>query len=201
MSTILLSGGGYISSHTASLLLQEEQDIVIIDNFSNSTMESINILKKQGDLTFYETDILDYNSLEKIFQNHSFSTVIHFAAFKSVEESVNDPLKYYENNLCSLINILKLMEKYNVKNLIFSSSATVYGVPESLPLIENSSLNTLNPYGRTKLFAEEICKDCAKTGKIKVICLRYFNHVGQIIPENSKHKTTLFSFIIPVLKG
>lgn len=199
--SILLSGGGYISSHVSNLLLEEKRDIVIIDNFSNSTIEFVDILRSKGNLTFYEIDILDFNSMEKVFQNHVFHTVIHFAAFKSVEESNNNPLKYYENNIITLINVLKLMEKYSVKNFIFSSSATVYGIPESLPLTENSKLNTLNPYGRTKLFGEEICKDLAKTGKIKTICLRYFNPVGFVIPENSKHKTNLFPYIVSVIKG
>lgn len=97
--SILLSGGGYISSHVSNLLLQEKRDIVIIDNFSNSSIEFVNILKSRGNFSFYEIDILNYNSMEKVFQNHVFDTVIHFAAFKSVEESNNDPLKYYENNI------------------------------------------------------------------------------------------------------
>ena len=200
MSIFITGAAGYIGSHMINGLLEEncENEIVGVDNFSNSSVESIDYLRKKGNFIFHEENLLNYNAIEKIFANHKFSTVIHFAAFKAVDESVKEPLKYYENNLMSLINILKIMQKHKVKNFIFSSSATVFGNPDSLPLTEKSTIKIpLNPYGKTKLFGEEICKDCKN---INTICLRYFNPVGYILRENSKHKTNLFPYIISVLK-
>ena len=182
MSTILVTGGcGYIGSHTTLELLNKGYDVVVVDNFSNSSYESLRrvqqITGKQ--VTFYEADIRDEAGMEKIFQTHKFDAVIHFAAFKAVGESNQVPLKYYENNISGTVTLLKVMNKYGVKKIIFSSSATVYGEPERLPLDENCRLSTTNPYGATKLMMEMIMQDLYKSDKAwNIILLRYFNPVG-----------------------
>ena len=203
---ILLTGGcGYIGSHTALEIMKDdtmkEYDLIIVDNLSNSDENVLNKLKLfSNNLYYYNYDITQ--NIDKLFIYHDIEYVIHFAAYKSVGESVEDPLKYYYNNISGLINLLQTMKKYNVTNIIFSSSATVYGYPESLPLTEESKVNTLNPYGRTKLFAEEILRDLEKD--MKIICLRYFNPVGTngIIRENPKGiPSNLFPYIIDVING
>lgn len=197
MKKILLTGGfGFIGSNTAIELLKE-YEVIIVDNFSNSQRDVSDKLKCQ----FYDLDIT--KNIDEIFEKHNIYSVIHFAAYKSVNESVEDPLKYYYNNIYGLINLLQTMKKYNVKNIIFSSSATVYGNPETLPLTENSKINTLNPYGRTKLFGEEILKDMKD---MKSICLRYFNPVGAskngLFKENPKGiPNNLFPYIVQVIEG
>ena len=182
MATILVTGGcGYIGSHTVLELLNKGYDVVVVDNFSNSSFESIRRVQKitGREVTFYEADIRDVEAMEKVFQSHTFDAVIHFAAFKAVGESCKLPLKYYENNISGTVSLLKIMEKYNVKKIIFSSSATVYGDPQYLPLDENSPLSTTNPYGSTKLMMEMIMQDLYKADKEwNIILLRYFNPVG-----------------------
>ena len=182
MATILVTGGcGYIGSHTVLELLNKDYDVVVVDNFSNSSFESLRRVQKITGkaVTFYEADIRDVAAMENIFAKHSFDAVIHFAAFKAVGESVRLPLKYYENNISGTVSLLQIMEKYNVKKIIFSSSATVYGNPERLPLDENCRLSTTNPYGSTKLMMEMIMQDLYKADKNwNIILLRYFNPVG-----------------------
>ena len=203
--SILLPGScGYIGSHTALEIIEEypDHDLIIIDDLSNSNDDVIDKLKLfTNNLVYYNLDVK--NNIDKVFEYHNIETVIHFAAYKAVGESIENPLKYYSNNIGGLINLLQTMKKYNVKNLIFSSSATVYGEPESLPLTEKSKTSTLNPYGRTKLFAEEILKDMRD---MKIICLRYFNPVGAsrsgIIGENPKGvPNNLFPYIMNVISG
>lgn len=201
---LLTGAAGYIGSHVCYELIRKFaniKDLVIVDNFSNSDRSNIEKLEKKTDINFYDVNICDIENLENIFRNYEFTTVIHFAAYKSVEESVKYPLKYYENNIVGLLNILKCMSKYNVKNLIFSSSATVYGNPKKseLPLTE-LSLTTMpiNPYGKTKLFCEEICKDFKN---INTVSLRYFNPVGNILSDTSKNVFNLFPLILQVIKG
>ena len=165
MATILVTGGcGYIGSHTVLELLNKNYDVVVVDNFSNSSFESLRRVQKitGKEVTFYEADIRDVEMMEKIFSTHTFDAVIHFAAFKAVGESCKLPLKYYENNISGTVSLLQIMEKYNVKKIIFSSSATVYGDPERLPLDENCRLSTTNPYGSTKLMMEMIMQDLYK---------------------------------------
>ena len=165
MATILVTGGcGYIGSHTVLELLNKNYDVVVVDNFSNSSPESLRRVQQitGKTVTFYEADIRDAEAMEKIFSAHKFDAVIHFAAFKAVGESCKLPLKYYENNISGTVSLLQIMEKYNVKKVVFSSSATVYGDPERLPLDETCRLSTTNPYGSTKLMMEMIMQDLYK---------------------------------------
>ncbi|MBQ5930198.1 MAG: UDP-glucose 4-epimerase GalE [Clostridia bacterium] len=179
---ILVTGGcGYIGSHTTLELLNKGYEVVVVDNFSNSSFESLRrvqeITSKQ--VTFYEADIRDSAKMDEIFSAHQIQAVIHFAAFKAVGESCRLPLKYYENNISGTVALLQVMEKHNVKKIIFSSSATVYGDPERLPLDETCRLSTTNPYGSTKLMMEMIMQDLHKADKEwNIILLRYFNPVG-----------------------
>ena len=180
--TILVTGGaGYIGSHTVLELLNENYKVIILDNLSNSSKESLNRVKEitGKDLTFYKADLLNYDALENIFNRHTFDTVIHFAGLKAVGESVEIPIDYYENNITGTLNLIKVMIKYSIKNIVFSSSATVYGEPDSVPITETFPLSATNPYGRTKLFIEEILKDLYISDKSwNIALLRYFNPVG-----------------------
>ena len=182
MATILVTGGcGYIGSHTVLELLNKDYQVVVVDNFSNSSFEAIKRVQEitGKSVTFYEADIRDEEKMSEIFSAHSIDAVIHFAAFKAVGESCKMPLKYYENNISGTVALLKVMEKHNVKKIIFSSSATVYGDPERLPLDETCRLSTTNPYGSTKLMMENIMQDLYKADDAwNIILLRYFNPVG-----------------------
>ncbi|MBO5054137.1 MAG: UDP-glucose 4-epimerase GalE [Muribaculaceae bacterium] len=182
--TVLISGGaGYIGSHTAVELINANYDVIIIDNLSNSELSAIDGIKKitgRQDLTFIQVDTCDYEALKKVFDNYQFDSVIHFAAFKAVGESVDEPLKYYMNNLMSFMNIIDLMKKYERPNVLFSSSATVYGESDDLPVTEESPrMPATSPYGNTKQMAEDILRDCANAYKgLHGIALRYFNPIG-----------------------
>jgi UDP-glucose 4-epimerase len=182
MATILVTGGcGYIGSHTTLELLNKGYEVIVVDNFSNSSYESLRRVQEitGKEVTFYEADIRDSVKMDEIFSAHSIDAVIHFAAFKAVGESCRLPLKYYENNISGTVSLLQVMEKHNVKKIIFSSSATVYGDPERLPLDETCRLSTTNPYGSTKLMMENIMQDLYKADKEwNIILLRYFNPVG-----------------------
>jgi UDP-glucose 4-epimerase len=179
---ILVTGGaGYIGSHTSVELLEKGEEIVIIDNFCNSKPEVIEKIKEitKKDFKFYEVDLLDKPKLEKVFQENNIKEVIHFAGLKAVGESVQKPLEYYHNNITGTIILLEVMNKYNCKKIVFSSSATVYGLPKTVPIKEDFPLSTTNPYGSTKLFIEQILKDCCVADKeFAVILLRYFNPIG-----------------------
>ena len=179
---ILLTGGlGYIGSHTAVELLSRGKDIIIVDNLSNSKIETVDKIKKitGKDFKFIKADLQDFNATAKIFEQNEISAVIHFAGLKAVGESVQIPIKYYENNIMSTLNLLKCMEKHGVNNFVFSSSATVYGTNEVMPLREDFPTGATNPYGRTKLFIEEILKDCQVANpKLNIAILRYFNPIG-----------------------
>jgi UDP-glucose 4-epimerase len=180
--SILVTGGlGYIGSHTVVELIQAGYEPIIVDNLSNTEREVLyaihTITGKQVPL--YELDVTDSAALGAVFAAHDFSAVIHFAAFKAVGESVAHPLKYYRNNLDGLLTVLEQMDAHGVPRIIFSSSATVYGDPEILPLTEKSRLSVTNPYGATKLMAEMILRDWLKTGTEKSAgILRYFNPIG-----------------------
>ena len=181
MSVLVTGGAGYIGSHTVVELLNLGEDIVIVDNFVNSRPEMLDKIREISgkDFKFYEVDLLDEEKLEKVFEENNIESVIHFAGLKAVGESVQKPIEYYHNNLTSTFVLLKLMRKYNCKNIVFSSSATVYGLPKTVPIKEDFPLSTTNPYGTTKLFIEQILTDvCVANSDFSVILLRYFNPIG-----------------------
>ena len=182
MSILVTGGAGFIGSHTTVELLKAGREIVMIDNFSNSKPEVLEQIKKitGKDFKFYEIDYLDRKALEKVFEENNIEAVLNFAGYKAVGESVRKPLEYYENNISGAIVLLETMRKYNVKKFIFSSSATVYGEPERIPLTEDCKIGgTTNPYGTTKLFIEQILQDLYKSDNTwDIAILRYFNPVG-----------------------
>ena len=182
MAILLPGGAGFIGSHTAIELLNAGKDIIIVDNFSNSKPEVLESIKKitGKDFKFYEMDYLDNQKLEKVFQENKIEAVLNFAGFKAVGESVKKPIEYYKNNISGALVLLETMKKYNVKKFIFSSSATVYGDPEQIPITEDCKTGgTTNPYGTTKLFIEQILKDIYASDNSWDICiLRYFNPIG-----------------------
>ena len=181
MKVLLTGSCGYIGSHTLVELLDRGYEVVGIDNFSNSKREVIDNIKKitGKDFAFYEGDVCDKTILEKIFNENKIDIVIHFAGYKAVGESTLKPLMYYRNNIDSTLSLLEVMDEYNCHNFIFSSSATVYGKPHTLPIKENFPLSTTNPYGTTKLTIEYILKDLYKSNNDwNIVILRYFNPVG-----------------------
>ena len=182
MAILLPGGAGYIGSHTAVELLNSGREIVIIDNFSNSKPDVLDKIKTitGKDFKFYEMDYRDKDALERVFSENKIEAVINFAGYKAVGESVQKPIEYYENNIGGCLTVLDVMRKYNCKKFIFSSSATVYGDPEVIPITEDCKVGgTTNPYGTTKLFIEQILKDVYASDNTMDICiLRYFNPVG-----------------------
>lgn len=181
MKILVTGGAGYIGSHTCLELLKENYDVVVLDNFSNSCKESLNRVQNitGKTLSFYEADLLERPSIHQVFKDHAIDAVIHFAGLKAVGESVAIPLKYYNNNLTGTFNLLSVMDEFNVKNIVFSSSATVYGNPATLPITEDFPLSVTNPYGRSKLMIEEILQDLYQSDKDwSIALLRYFNPVG-----------------------
>ncbi len=210
MAILLPGGAGYIGSHTAIELLKKGYEIVIIDNFSNSNPKVLEAIKKitGKEFKFYEMNYMDREKLEKVFEENKIDAVINFAGYKAVGESVQKPIEYYTNNISGALVVLDTMRKYGCKKFIFSSSATVYGDPETIPLTEECRTGgTTNPYGTTKLFIEQILKDIYKSDNTWDICiLRYFNPVGahesgligeepQGIPNN------LMPYIVRVANG
>ena len=182
MAILVTGGAGFIGSHTAVELLNSGKDIVIVDNFSNSKPKALEAIKKitGKDFKFYEINYLDREKLEKVFEENDIEAVLNFAGYKSVGESVRKPLEYYDNNISGCLVLLETMQKYGVKKFVFSSSATVYGEPERIPLTEDCKTGgTTNPYGTSKLFIEQILKDLYASDNSWDICiLRYFNPVG-----------------------
>lgn len=210
MAILLPGGAGFIGSHTAVELLNAGKEIIIVDNFSNSKPQTLEAIKKitGKEFKFYEIDYLDRKSLEKVFKENQIEAVMNFAGFKAVGESVQKPIDYYQNNISGALVLLDTMKKYGVKKFIFSSSATVYGEPERIPLTEDCKTGgTTNPYGTTKLFIEQILKDIYVSDNTWDICiLRYFNPIGahesgligeepQGIPNN------LMPYIVRVANG
>ena len=182
MSILITGGTGYIGSHTAVELLNNNEEIIVLDNFCNSSPEVVDKIKSitKKDFKFYEADILDEEKLDEIFKNNKIESVIHFAGLKAVGESVQKPLEYYYNNISGTLNLLKVMRKYNCKNIVFSSSATVYGERETPRYIEEMGRGkTTNPYGTTKAMIEKILEDVyVSDNEWKIYILRYFNPVG-----------------------
>ena len=183
MKKILVTGGaGYIGSHTCVELLNAGYELVVLDNFSNSKPEVLEKIKKitGKDFKFYECDYTSAEALEKVFIENEIAQVINFAGFKAVGESVAKPLEYYTNNVYGALNLLQVMKKYNVKNFVFSSSATVYGSPERIPIDEECRVGgTTNPYGTSKYMIELILKDLYKSDPTwNIVILRYFNPIG-----------------------
>ncbi len=181
MAILITGGAGYIGSHTCVELLNTGYEIIVVDNFINSKPEAINKITEitGSSFKFYNIDLLDENLLDAIFLENDIEAVIHFAGLKAVGESVYLPLEYYHNNITGTLLLCKAMKKFNVKKLVFSSSATVYGVPEKFPISEESPLSALNPYGRTKLMIEEILHDLYESDNTwSISILRYFNPIG-----------------------
>jgi UDP-glucose 4-epimerase len=207
---ILITGGtGYIGSHTCVELLNCGYDIVVMDNYFNSSPEVAGKIESITGKKFpvYECDMLDYDKFEKIFEENKIDAVVHFAGFKAVGESVEKPLEYYHNNITGTLNLLRLMKKHGVHRLVFSSSATVYGMNNTAPFTEDMPLSCTNPYGYTKLMIEQILRDtCVSDKSWKVALLRYFNPIGAhpsgLIGENPNGiPNNLMPYIMKVAVG
>ncbi len=181
MKILVTGGAGYIGSHTCVLLIESGHEVVIFDNFSNASKESIRRVEKivQQQVTYVEGDIRSREDLSQAFEAHNIDAVIHFAGLKAVGESVEKPLAYYDNNVSGTVVLCEVMQRYGCKSIVFSSSATVYGDPHTTPIKEDFPLSATNPYGRSKLFIEEILRDLYLSDpEWKVVLLRYFNPVG-----------------------
>ncbi|MGF1598525.1 MAG: UDP-glucose 4-epimerase GalE [Acidimicrobiales bacterium] len=208
--TILITGGaGYIGSHTSIRLLERGFDLVLADDLSNSSevaVDRINVLGGRP-VTFARIDLTDGEAVGRLFDDHPIEAVIHFAGLKAVGESVEQPLRYYRTNLTSTLNLLDEMERHDVRDLVFSSSATVYGAPEVLPIPETAATGPTNPYGRTKLMIEDICRDVAATDpRWRISLLRYFNPIGAHpsgeLGENPRGRpNNLVPFVMQVAVG
>ena len=210
MSILVTGGAGYIGSHTVIELLNTGREVVIVDDFSNSKPEVLDSIKKitGKDFKFYEINYLDKEKLDKVFKENNIEAVLNFAGFKAVGESVQKPIEYYTNNISGALTLLEVMKENNVKKFVFSSSATVYGSPEVIPITEECKTGgTTNPYGTSKLFIEQILKDIYVSDNTwDIVILRYFNPIGahesgligeepQGIPNN------LMTYIVRVANG
>lgn len=181
MAILVTGGAGYIGSHTVVQLLENNQEVVIVDDFSNSDPVVLERIKELTgkDFTFYELNLLEKEKLQDVFEKHAIEAVIHFAGFKAVGESVAEPLMYYHNNITGTLVLLEVMKEFDVKKIVFSSSATVYGMDNEAPFTEDMPTSATNPYGQTKVFIEHILSDMyVADPKWSVILLRYFNPIG-----------------------
>ncbi len=181
MSVLVTGGAGYIGSHTCIEMIKAGYDVVVVDNLDNSSSESLFRVEKIAgkEIRFYENDVRDKDALRKIFSENEIEAVIHFAGLKAVGESVAKPIEYYDNNLISTLYLLEVMREFGVKKFVFSSSATVYGVAKEMPLREGMPTGAINPYGRTKLFIEEMLRDLYISDNTwGIAILRYFNPIG-----------------------
>jgi UDP-glucose 4-epimerase len=208
--TILVTGGaGYIGSHACLVLLEAGYDVVVVDNLSNASEESLNRVRELTgkDLAFHEVDLVDADAVEQVFAAHDLSAVMHFAGLKAVGESTEIPLRYYDNNITGTLVLLEAMKRHKVTDFVFSSSATVYGDPASVPITEDFPLTATNPYGWTKLMIEQICRDVAAAEPSWRMCLlRYFNPVGahgsgRIGEDPSGIPNNLMPYIMQVAVG
>ena len=181
MNILLTGGAGYIGSHTCIELISAGHTVVIADNLCNSSKKAVGRVEEitGTKIPFYEIDVCDYDKLSNVFEENKIDSVIHFAGLKAVGESCEIPLSYYRNNLDSTLTLLEVMKKYGCHNFVFSSSATVYGIPETVPLVETMPTSCTNPYGWTKLMNEQILTDASKADpELSVVLLRYFNPIG-----------------------
>jgi UDP-glucose 4-epimerase len=181
MNVLVTGGAGYIGSHTCVELLQAGNRVVVVDNLANSSPVAIGRIREISgvDIEFHDVDLRDADALDAVFARHAIDAVVHFAGLKAVGESVAEPLRYYDNNVIGTLNLLEAMTKHGVRRLVFSSSATVYGAPDVVPIAEEAPLGPINPYGRTKLMIEDISRDvAASTPGWRIVLLRYFNPVG-----------------------
>jgi UDP-glucose 4-epimerase len=209
MKILVTGGAGYIGSHTCVLLIEAGHEVIIFDNFSNASKESIRRVEQiaQTTVPYVEGDIRSREDLAKVFDAHPIDAVIHFAGLKAVGESVEKPLAYYDNNVSGTVVLCEVMQKYACKSIVFSSSATVYGDPHTTPIKENFPLSAINPYGRSKLFIEEILRDLYVSDNAwKVVLLRYFNpvgahHSGTIGEDPSGIPSNLMPFIAQTAVG
>ena len=210
MNVLVAGGAGYIGSHVCVELIQAGHQVIVIDDFSNSKPEVLGYIKKitEQDVKFYEFNILDENKTEQVFQENQIDSIIHCAAFKAVGESVEKPIEYYTNNLMTTLIMAKMMKKYHVNNIVFSSSATVYGDPEIVPLTEDCKLGeTTNPYGASKAMMERILSDVQHAlPEMSVTLLRYFNPIGAhesgLLGEDPKGiPNNLMPYIMKVATG
>ncbi len=207
---ILLTGGvGYIGSHAAASLIEAGQDVVLFDNLSNSDASVLDRLEKitNKKISFIEGDIRDFELISKTLKQYKTEAVMHFAGLKAVSESVQNPLRYYDNNVGGFLSLIRAMQENSIKKIVFSSSATVYGVPQYLPIDESHPLSAINPYGRTKIYVEEILADLAISDPDwKIMSLRYFNPIGAhdsgLIGESPKAMpNNLMPYILKVAKS
>lgn len=209
MAILVTGGAGFIGSHTIVELLNDNNEVIVLDNFCNSKPVVLERIKQitGKSFKFYEADLLDYDAVDKIFEENKIESVIHFAGLKAVGESVLQPLRYYHNNLTGTFNLCSIMQKHGAKRIVFSSSATVYGKPESVPIREDFPLSTTNPYGETKLMIERILKDLfVSDNEWSVSVLRYFNPIGAhksgLIGEDPKGiPNNLLPYITQVASG
>lgn len=210
MGAVLVTGGaGFIGSHTCAELLDAGYEIIVMDNFANSKPESLNRIKKitSKDFKFYQTDMLDFDGMAKIFSENKVDAVIHFAGLKAVGESVSKPLEYYHNNIAGTLELLRAMRQYGCKKIVFSSSATVYGMNNPVPYKEDYPTSATNPYGYTKVMIEQILKDiCHADKEWSAVLLRYFNPIGAhssgLIGEDPNGiPNNLFPYIAQVATG
>ncbi|MBR5227211.1 MAG: UDP-glucose 4-epimerase GalE [Clostridia bacterium] len=208
--TILVTGGlGYIGSHTCVELLEKGENLIVLDNLSNSKLDTIEKIEKITNKTFkfYKVDLLNKEEVKRVFDENEIDAVIHFAGLKAVGESVQKPLLYYNNNITGTLNLVEIMQEHQVNKLVFSSSATVYGNPDRVPIKEDMPLSTTNPYGSTKLMLEQVLQDiCLANSQFKVVILRYFNPIGAhksgIIGENPNGiPNNLMPYICKVASG
>ncbi len=209
MAILITGGAGFIGSHTIVELLNTGKELVVVDNFCNSKPIVLDRIRKitGKDFKFYEVDLLDREALDRVFAENKIESTIHFAGLKAVGESVAQPLRYYHNNLTGTFNLCEVMQKYGAKRIVFSSSATVYGKPESVPIREDFPLSTTNPYGETKLMIERILKDLyVADSEWSVSILRYFNPIGAhksgLIGEDPKGiPNNLLPYVTQVASG
>ena len=210
MTTILVTGGaGYIGSHTCVQLLAAGRRVVVVDNLSNSSRTAIERVRElaSGDLGFHEVDLRDRQAMDEVFASEPIDQVVHFAGLKAVGESVEIPLAYYENNIAGTLGLLQAMVAHGVRDLVFSSSCTVYGDPETVPITEQAPVGAVNPYGRTKLYIEQMLRDVAAAdASWRVLLLRYFNPVGahpsgRIGEDPTGMPNNLMPFVMQVAVG